>query len=195
MALIDDAKRRIEDARERWPLLDHLVRTVEHFGNVNGSALAAAVTYFAFLSFFPIIALAFAVIGFVSGAYPNAERDLVTAINDVLPGIVGDGEGELSLDTLQKSRPGHPERRPARRPLLRPRLALRHAHRPHRGLRGAGEGAAQLRLGQAPRHPRAGDAGHRAAAQRGASRGSRPSWRRRSSSSSASAPAWSPSSG
>ena len=105
MSLIDDAKRRIEDARGRWPLLDHLVRTVEHFGNVNGSALAAAVTYFAFLSFFPINALAFAVIGFVSGAYPNAERHLVTAINDVLPGIVGEGEGELSLSTLQKSVP------------------------------------------------------------------------------------------
>jgi membrane protein len=76
MPLIATVKQRIEDARERRPLLDHLVRTVQHFGEVNGSALAAAVTYFAFLSFFPIIALAFAVVGFVSGAYPNAERDL-----------------------------------------------------------------------------------------------------------------------
>ncbi len=106
MPLIDTVKRRIEDARERRPLLDHLVRTVQHFGDVNGSALAAAVTYFAFLSFFPIIALAFAVVGFVSGAYPNAERDLETAINGVLPGIVGDGEGELSLDSLQSAASG-----------------------------------------------------------------------------------------
>ena len=106
MPLIDTVKQRIEDARERRPLLDHLVRTVQHFGDVNGSALAAAVTYFAFLSFFPIIALAFAVVGFVSGAYPNAERDLETAINDVLPGIVGDGAGELSLDSLQSSASG-----------------------------------------------------------------------------------------
>jgi membrane protein len=105
MSLVDTAKQRIEAARERWPLLDHLVRTVEHYGSVNGSALAAAVTYFAFLSFFPIIAVAFAVVGFVSGAYPNAERDLVTAINDVLPDIVGEGDGELSLDTLQGSAP------------------------------------------------------------------------------------------
>jgi membrane protein len=106
MSLVDTAKQRIEAARERWALLDHLVRTVEHYGNVNGSALAAAVTYFAFLSFFPIIALSFAVIGFLSGAYPNAERDLVTAIDEVLPGIVGDGPGELSLDTLRQSVPG-----------------------------------------------------------------------------------------
>lgn len=106
MPLIDTVKQRIEAARDRWPLLDHLVRTVEHFGEVNGSALAAAVTYFAFLSFFPIIALAFAVIGFISGAYPNAERDLVTAIDGVLPGIVGNDPGELSLDSLQSAASG-----------------------------------------------------------------------------------------
>jgi membrane protein len=106
MALIATVKQRVQDARRRRPLLDHLVRTLEHYGNVKGSALAAAVTYFAFLSFFPIIALAFAVIGFISGAYPNAERDLETVINDVLPGIVGEGDGQLSLDTLRESVPG-----------------------------------------------------------------------------------------
>ncbi|KRF35376.1 YihY/virulence factor BrkB family protein [Nocardioides sp. Soil805] len=106
MSRLDSAKQRIESARERWSLLDHLVRTFQHYGSVNGSALAAAVTYFAFLSFFPIVALAFAVVGFVSAAYPNAERDLVTAIDDVLPGIVGNGPGELSIDTLQGSVPG-----------------------------------------------------------------------------------------
>ncbi|MEO5662907.1 MAG: YhjD/YihY/BrkB family envelope integrity protein [Nocardioides sp.] len=91
--------------RERRPLVDHLVRMFEHYGSVNGSALAAAVTYFAFLSFFPIVALAFAVIGFVSRAYPNADEDLVTAINDVLPGIVGGADG-LKLSTFQDNAPG-----------------------------------------------------------------------------------------
>ncbi|WP_457207450.1 YihY/virulence factor BrkB family protein, partial [Nocardioides sp. P5_C9_2] len=106
MALVASVKQRIEDARERSSLLDHLVRAVQHYGSVNGSALAAAVTYFAFLSFFPLVALAFAVVGFISGAYPNAQRDLVTAIDGVLPGIVGNGPGELSLDTLRGSVPG-----------------------------------------------------------------------------------------
>ena len=50
---------RCERARERWPLLDHGVRTQQHYGRVNGSGLAGSVTYFAFLSFFPILALAF----------------------------------------------------------------------------------------------------------------------------------------
>ena len=105
MKIIDDAKQRVQDARERWPLLDHVVRTVEHYGDVNGSALAAAVTYFAFLSFFPILALSFAVIGFVSRAYPNADEDLVKAINEVLPNLVG-GEDGLDLSTFQQNAPG-----------------------------------------------------------------------------------------
>jgi len=105
MTIIDRAKQRVQDARERSPLLDHVVRMAEHYGNVNGSALAAAVTYFAFLSFFPILALAFAVVGFVSRAYPNAEDDLITAINDVLPHIVGGKDG-LQLSTFQDNAPG-----------------------------------------------------------------------------------------
>lgn len=105
MSIIDTLKQRVQDARDRSALLDHFVRMLEHFGSVNGSALAAAVTYFAFLSFFPIIALAFAVIGFVSRAYPNADEDLITAIGDVLPGIIG-GEDGLQLSTFQDNAPG-----------------------------------------------------------------------------------------
>lgn len=105
MPLIQSARQRLTALRERRPLVDHVVRMFEHYGSVNGSALAAAVTYFAFLSFFPIVALAFAVIGFVSRAYPNADEDLVTAINDVLPGIVGGADG-LELSTFQDNAPG-----------------------------------------------------------------------------------------
>lgn len=104
-AIVDTLKARITRARHRWLLLDHVVRTVEHYGDVKGSALAAAVTYFAFLSFFPILALAFAVIGFVSRAYPQAEEDLVLAIEQVLPGLVG-GENGIALETFQRNAPG-----------------------------------------------------------------------------------------
>lgn len=105
MSLISSAKERVAEVRKRRPFVDHVVRMVEHYGAVNGNALAAAVTYFAFLSFFPILAVAFAVIGFVSRAYPNADDDLVTALNDVLPGIVGGNDG-LDLATFQNNAPG-----------------------------------------------------------------------------------------
>jgi len=106
VSTIESAKEQVEEIRDRRPLVDHLVRTVQHYGQVHGSALAAAVTYFAFLSFFPILALSFAVIGQVSKAYPRAQSDLLEAIDQVLPGMVGDGSGQVSLETLQGAAPG-----------------------------------------------------------------------------------------
>jgi membrane protein len=94
---------RVRRIRERRPLVDHAVRTFEHYGEVKGNLQAGAVTYFAFLSFFPILALAFAVIGYVARIYPDAQADLTKAITQVLPGIVGEGPGEISLDSIEDS--------------------------------------------------------------------------------------------
>jgi membrane protein len=74
--------------RRRSRMVDHVFDMVAHYGNVQGSVLAGAVTYFGFLSFFPLLALAFAVVGYVARWFPNAENSLVTAIQQVFPGIV-----------------------------------------------------------------------------------------------------------
>jgi membrane protein len=105
VSVIDSVKQRVSDLRERRPVVDHLVRALEHYGQVNGSALAAAVTYFAFLSFFPILALAFAIFGQVTKVYEDAEDTLVDAANSVLPGLVG-GDNGVPLETLQAAAPG-----------------------------------------------------------------------------------------
>ncbi len=105
-SIVDKVKQRVADARERRPLLDQVVRTVEHYGSVKGSIQAGAVTYFAFISFFPILALAFAVIGFVARVYDGAETDLIDAINSVLPGLVGEGDSQISLSDIRDSAPG-----------------------------------------------------------------------------------------
>lgn len=88
-------------ARAASPLLDRVVRAVLHYRARQGSTLAAAVTYFAFLSFFPVLALAFAAVGFVSAVYPEARTALVQGLQLLLPGMVGDGPGQLSLATLE----------------------------------------------------------------------------------------------
>ena len=105
MPLLDGVKQRVSDLRERRPFVDHLARMVQHYGTVNGNGLAAAVTYFAFLSFFPILALAFAIFGQVAKVYSSAEETLVDAANSVLPGLVG-GDNGVSLSTLQSAAPG-----------------------------------------------------------------------------------------
>jgi membrane protein len=97
---------RVQQVREDRPLVDHVVRTFQHYGEVKGNIQAGAVTYFAFLSFFPILALAFAVIGYVARVYPGAQDDLVRAINTVLPDMIGEGSGQISLESIQDSAPG-----------------------------------------------------------------------------------------
>lgn len=104
MALVSDLKQRVEDVRQRRPLVDHVVRMVQHYGAVKGSALAGAVTFFGFLSFFPILALAFAVVGWITGIYSDATDQMVKAIQSVLPMVVeGEaGSGEISIDAFQE---------------------------------------------------------------------------------------------
>jgi membrane protein len=97
------AKKAGKDVRRRSPLLDHAVRTQEHYTRVNGSAQAGAITYFGFLSFFPILALAFFVVGKVAVVYPQAQDNLIHGIDQVLPGIVGSGEGEIKISTIESA--------------------------------------------------------------------------------------------
>lgn len=87
--LVDRLKARLAAARERYAVLDHAITAYQHYTSVQGNVLAGAVTYFGFLSFFPVLALAFAVVGYVAGAVPNAEDTLVEALQEVLPGLVG----------------------------------------------------------------------------------------------------------
>lgn len=95
-------KDRLEAFRLRHPKLDHLVRMLQHYGAVKGNNQAGAVTYFGFLSFFPILALAFFLVGYVAQVYPDAREALVEAIDEVLPGMVGDGDGQISLDAVRR---------------------------------------------------------------------------------------------
>ena len=108
MGLKDRITERVDRLRKRRPFVDHLVRMAEHYSAVKGSLQAGAVTYFAFLSFFPILALAFAVIGYVAGVYRDAQTDLVRAISDVLPGMVSrqEAEGKIAITDLQAAAPG-----------------------------------------------------------------------------------------
>jgi membrane protein len=76
---------------------------VQHYGNVKGSLQAGAVTYFAFLSFFPIMAIAFFTVGWAAHVYPEAKADLLQAIEDLLPELIGNRDGQLSLETIEDS--------------------------------------------------------------------------------------------
>ena len=92
---------RIAQLREERPAVDHVVRMQEHYGKTNASQQAGAATYFGFLSFFPIMALAFFLVGYIAKVYPGAQGDLVDAIDSMLPGIIGSGDGQIQLADIQ----------------------------------------------------------------------------------------------
>lgn len=91
----------IKRLRERHPMVDHVVRMQQHYGKAGAAQQAGAVTYFAFLSFFPILALAFFVVGWAAKVYPEAQNDLVKAINSLLPELVGTEDGQISVTAIQ----------------------------------------------------------------------------------------------
>ncbi|MGN9783472.1 YihY/virulence factor BrkB family protein [Nonomuraea sp. ZG12] len=88
---IDAAKSRGRRLMEHWrvrrPFLDHLIRTVQRYQGQSGDRLAGAVTYFAFLSFFPLLALAFALLGYLLVFDQSVEQALRAAILEQLPGL------------------------------------------------------------------------------------------------------------
>src|SRR3954447_24190465 len=91
----------VERLRARFPWFDPILRMVSHYGSVHGNAQAGAVTNFGFLSVFPILALAFFVVGRIARVYPDARDSLVQQINTLLPGLVGEGAGQISLTTIE----------------------------------------------------------------------------------------------
>ena len=100
-AIVDRIGARITSARERHLLLDHLIRTVLHYNEVRGNMQAGAITYFGFLSFFPLLALGFFVVGYIGQVYPHARDDLTKALTQLFPGVIGTGEGQVSLQSIQ----------------------------------------------------------------------------------------------
>ncbi len=73
----------LSSARAKRPLLDHLVRMYGRYQADTGDRLAAAVTFYWFLSLFPILLVAIAILGFALGA--DAQSQVVNGLHGYLP--------------------------------------------------------------------------------------------------------------
>lgn len=102
-SLGERVRARVDAVRRRRPLVDHLVRMQEHYGGVKAGQQAGAVTYFGFLSFFPILALSFFAVGWISRVYADARHDLAQALNSVMPGLIGSDQGQATLGQIEKA--------------------------------------------------------------------------------------------
>ncbi|HEX2316708.1 MAG TPA: YihY/virulence factor BrkB family protein [Thermomonospora sp.] len=80
----------VREQRVRWPWLDHLFRAHRRYTEQRGDRSAAAITFYGFLSFFPLLALAYALLGYLVGVSEQARDYLVQAVAELLPGLAGD---------------------------------------------------------------------------------------------------------
>jgi membrane protein len=94
------ARARLDYWRVRRLWIDHLIRAVRRYQLQFGDRLAGAVTYFAFLSFFPLVALSYAVLGFVLEGNDDARNALKAAIVERLPGIAT----QLDFDAIARAK-------------------------------------------------------------------------------------------
>jgi membrane protein len=78
-------KAALSRAREKRPALDHLIRAFGRYQADAGDRQAAAVTFFGFLSFFPILALATSVLSYALG--DEAVGTVVREVNNYAPGL------------------------------------------------------------------------------------------------------------
>ncbi len=73
--------------RARWRWFDHLGRAYVRYRGERGDRLAAALSFYGFLSFFPLVALAFAVTGYAVALNAQARAAVGKVIKEILPGF------------------------------------------------------------------------------------------------------------
>jgi membrane protein len=69
--------------------LDHLLRAYDAFNERYGNHYGAAITYFSVLSLFPLVMIAFAIMGFILAGNPVALENLKETITNAAPAGLG----------------------------------------------------------------------------------------------------------
>jgi membrane protein len=101
--VIDRLKALLAAVRQRQPWLDHAIRAYGRYSADTGDRLAAALTYLGFLSVFPLLALAFSVLGYVLSGDTQAQADFARTLQDNFPGLIG-GRGGLDVNQIVASK-------------------------------------------------------------------------------------------
>ena len=88
--LVDGTLARVDRWRRRLPWFDHLARAGGRYSRMDGDLIAAGVTYFAFLSLFPVVLLVASVAGLVLAGNRPLQEQISAAILEAVPGETGE---------------------------------------------------------------------------------------------------------
>ena len=93
----------MDRVKELWRRIQRtrLWHAWKRYGDARGNLLAGGVTYFAFFSVFPAVALAFTIFGVLLQGNPQWLEQIKDYLNDTLPGFIQDGDngGLIPLET------------------------------------------------------------------------------------------------
>jgi membrane protein len=104
MTILDRARGRLRSARAKHPALDRAARANSRYNDVRGAQVAGSITYFGFLSFFPLLALVYAAVGYISVWFPDAEQAITDTVNAAFPSLIGPGPGQIDIADEESAR-------------------------------------------------------------------------------------------
>ncbi len=89
----------IKDRLYDVPVVGTALRVQDRYQDDGGNQLAAAMGFFGFLSLFPLLLLALSVAGFVLADDPGRQAEIVSTIENAIPGLgaAAGGEGEQTV--------------------------------------------------------------------------------------------------
>ncbi|MCU0264491.1 MAG: YihY/virulence factor BrkB family protein [Actinomycetia bacterium] len=83
--LLERTRDRLVGLRDRSPVVDRLVRSIDRYVDAEGNLLAAGVTYYGFLALFPLVAVAYGLVSLLAALVPALRDDVDEAVADYLP--------------------------------------------------------------------------------------------------------------
>jgi membrane protein len=103
-SVLDRLKAAIAAVRARSGFVDHAARMIGRFNEDRGNNLASVITLPAFLSFFPLVALALSVAGYVAHYDHSAQKSITDAIAGYFPGLIGSKPNQINIATISAHR-------------------------------------------------------------------------------------------
>jgi membrane protein len=109
--VVGKVKLRLERARARYGLVDVVIRVFKRYSENDGGNFAAALTYYAFFSIFPLLLFAASILGYLTFGNKELQQDIFRAAVDQFPmlrdaftpqgfAFIEERRGELALTGL-----------------------------------------------------------------------------------------------
>jgi membrane protein len=100
--LVTRALGTVDRLRRRLPWFDHLALAGGRYDRMDGDLMGAGITYFAFLSLFPMVLLAASIAGLVLAGNRPLQEEINDAIREAVPGETGEAlvrQIDAAIDT------------------------------------------------------------------------------------------------